>query len=290
MLLCSESWAQVLFVVSLVKIVTLYTNQQTAHTWPSEGPLSLPHSLSRSLPHFFCTALLFGAPLCPPKAFGAIRMGAGWIESIWIGFRFTPWVWYDMHPTGISRVGLFIWLFLKAANIERGKQVQMLIIPDVSIWVWLNHSTMLLHRTLFILPISLMWSSYLSRTGGALFTSWHALQVTANYVCVLHRVCVCVCGCYPAGGTSTAVRCVVVSSVPPSPVTSTAATAIDRTGRAAPSACVKVTELWYIAHITCCKMLGNIQIFWLKCDSSLGMITGAFTRHCDYHVGWGVYC
>lgn len=119
-------------------------------------------------------------------------MGAGWIESIWIGFRFTPWVWYDMHPTGISRVGLFIWLFLKAANIERGKQVQMLIIPDVSIWVWLNHSTMLLHRTLFILPISLMWSSYLSRTGGALFTSWHALQVTANYVCVLHRVCVCV--------------------------------------------------------------------------------------------------
>lgn len=40
-----------------------------------------------------------------------------------------------------------------------------------------------------------------------------------------------------------AVRCVAVSSVLPSPVTSTAATAIDRTGRAAPSACVKVTEL-----------------------------------------------
>lgn len=40
-----------------------------------------------------------------------------------------------------------------------------------------------------------------------------------------------------------AVRCAAVSSVLPSPVTSTAAMAIGRTGRAAPSACVKVTEL-----------------------------------------------
>jgi len=39
-----------------------------------------------------------------------------------------------------------------------------------------------------------------------------------------------------------AVRCVAASSVLPSPVTSTAATATDGTGRAAPSACVKVTD------------------------------------------------
>lgn len=45
-----------------------------------------------------------------------------------------------------------------------------------------------------------------------------------------------------------AVRCAAVSSVLPSPVTSTAAMAIGRTGRAAPSACVKVTELSCIHH------------------------------------------
>lgn len=39
-----------------------------------------------------------------------------------------------------------------------------------------------------------------------------------------------------------AVRCAAVSNVLPSHVTSTAVTAIDRTGRAAPSACVKVTH------------------------------------------------
>lgn len=39
-----------------------------------------------------------------------------------------------------------------------------------------------------------------------------------------------------------AVRCVAVSSVPPSPVTSTAVRDIATTGRAAPSACVKVGD------------------------------------------------
>lgn len=39
-----------------------------------------------------------------------------------------------------------------------------------------------------------------------------------------------------------AVRCVAVSSVLLSPATSTAVMAIDRTRRAAPSACVKVRE------------------------------------------------
>lgn len=47
--------------------------------------------------------------------------------------------------------------------------------------------------------------------------------------------------CRPAGGTSTAARCAAASSVPPSPATNTAATATDTTGRAAPSACVKVS-------------------------------------------------
>ncbi len=46
-----------------------------------------------------------------------------------------------------------------------------------------------------------------------------------------------------------AVRCVDVSSVLPSPATSTAATDIGRTGKAAPSACVKVTELWFRHHL-----------------------------------------
>lgn len=53
------------------------------------------------------------------------------------------------------------------------------------------------------------------------------------YVCAI---------CFPTGGTSTAVRCAAVSSVLPSHVTSTAVMAIDRTGRAAPSARAKVTH------------------------------------------------
>lgn len=74
-----------------------------------------------------------------------------------------------------------------------------------------------------------------------LFTSSHTLAVIKAFSCALHHTYVC----SPAAGTSMAARCVAASSVLPSPVTSTASMATDRTGRAAPSACVKVTELSY---------------------------------------------
>lgn len=113
----------------------------------------------------------------------------------------------------------------------------MLIIPDVSIWFSITNTTML---SSFILEISSMWRGFhLDSTGVALFKLFDFFFVIV----------------VPSGGTSTAVRCVAASSVPPSPATSTAATAIGRTGRAAPSACVKVTELW-----PCCKAQDGTSI------------------------------
>lgn len=181
--------------------------------------------------------LLIDSPINIPLwcFFMCARIARGWIESIWIGFRLLhleSFVWYDVQTTGISRVALFIWPSLGAANKEKGESRSRCWLYQT--WASGFHS--------ITAPCCSIHSSSSWRFLVWAGQEWHCLLPDVPFM-QLCCICVWFIVCWPAGGTSMAVRCAAVSSVLPSPVTSTAAMAIGRTGRAAPSACVKVTEL-----------------------------------------------
>lgn len=70
----------------------------------------------------------FSDCMCPPMACGAARTVTGWIESIWIFFRF----FRAGQTTRVSHVALFYWPLSKAANARSENQVQMLIMTPAS--------------------------------------------------------------------------------------------------------------------------------------------------------------
>ena len=70
------------------------------------------------------SSYLAPALMSPPRAFGAIRMAGGWIESIWIGFRLLFLESFGLVWCANRRdltCWPFIWPSSKAANIRRGK-------------------------------------------------------------------------------------------------------------------------------------------------------------------------
>ncbi len=103
------------------------------------------------------------------------------IQSLWVGRMCKP---------QSAHVLAFYLAFFKG-SYYRGKQVQMLIIPDLSIWVSLNH-TMLAHRLLFIFEISFNVEQFfnnLSCPWVAFFSSlaW-SLSISVIYMCDLSCV------------------------------------------------------------------------------------------------------